>query len=143
VRLFVVDASVAAKWCLPAKGETLTDEALRLLGRYAKGEIRFVVPDLFWAELANLLWKAVRQGRSVKSAAETALRSLRERRLPTVPSLVLLDLAFNIASGFDRTVYDSLYLALALQFKAQLVTADEKLANAVAAQLPVKWLGAL
>lgn len=138
-----MDASVAAKWCLPAKGETLTDEALRLLGRYAKGEIRFVVPDLFWAELANLLWKAVRQGRSVKSAAETALRSLRERRLPTVPSLVLLDLAFNIASGFDRTVYDSLYLALAVQSKAELITADEKLANAVAAQLPVKWLGAV
>jgi len=56
---------------------------------------------------------------------------------------VLLDLAFNIASGFDRTVYDSLYLALAVQSKAQLVTADEKLANAVAAQLPVKWLGAV
>jgi hypothetical protein len=51
--------------------------------------------------------------------------------LPTVPSLVLLDLAFDIASGFDRTVYDSLYLALAVQSKAQLVTADEKLANAV------------
>jgi predicted nucleic acid-binding protein len=143
VRLFVVDASVAAKWCLPAKGETLTEEALRLLGRYVKGEIRFVVPDLFWAELANLLWKAVRQGRSVKSAAETALRTLGENRLPTVPSLVLLDLAFDIASGFDRTVYDSLYLALALQFRAQFVTADEKLANAVAAQLPVKWLGAV
>jgi predicted nucleic acid-binding protein len=114
-----------------------------LLGRYVKGEIRFVVPDLFWAELANLLWKAVRQGRSVKSAAETALRTLGENRLPTVPSLVLLDLAFDIASGFDRTVYDSLYLALALQFRAQFVTADEKLANAVAAQLPVKWLGAV
>jgi predicted nucleic acid-binding protein len=143
VRLFVVDASVAAKWCLPAKGETLTEEALRLLGRYVKGEIRFVVPDLFWAELANLLWKAGRQGRSAKNAAEMALRTLGENRFPTVSSLVLLDLAFDIASGFDRTVYDSLYLALALQFRAQFVTADEKLANAVAAQLPVKWLGAV
>src|SRR6266849_634161 len=42
--------------------------------------IRFVLPDLFWAELANVLWKAVRRGRSVKSAAETALRSLGESR---------------------------------------------------------------
>ncbi len=44
---------------------------------------------------------------------------------------------------FDRTVYDSLYVALAVDSKAELVTVDEKLANALAARLPVKWLGAL
>ena len=141
--LIVVDASVAAKWCLPAKGETLTDQAAHLLGRYAKGEIRLVVPDLFWAELANLLWKAIRQGRCMKAAAEMALTSLADRNLPTVSSLTLLDLAFGIATAFDRTVYDSLYAALAVHSKAQLITADERLANALAAHLPVKWLGAL
>lgn len=141
--LVVVDASVAAKWCLPAKDEPLVDAAGRLLRGYAKGEIRFVVPDLFWAELANLLWKAVRQGRCAKATAETALTGLQDRKLPTVSSLDLLDLAFGIATAFDRTVYDSLYVALALQAKAQLINADERLANALAAQLPVKWLGAL
>lgn len=60
---YVIDASVAAKWLLPASGETLTQEAAELLKRYAGGEVRFVVPDLFWAELANVLWKAVGQGR--------------------------------------------------------------------------------
>jgi predicted nucleic acid-binding protein len=38
-------------------------------------------------------------------------------------------------------VYDCLYVALALRLKGQLVTADERLANALAAHLPVKWLG--
>lgn len=141
--LVVVDASVAAKWCLPAKDEPLTDEAFRLLRRYGKGEVRFVVPDLFWAELANLLWKAVRQGRCGKTEAETALTSLAGRNLPTVPSLAVLDLAFAIATAFDRTVYDSLYVALAVHLKAQLITADERLAGALAAHLPVKWLGAV
>jgi predicted nucleic acid-binding protein len=42
----------------------------------------------------------------------------------------------------DRTVYDSIYVALALQYKADLFTADERLANALAARFPVKWLGA-
>jgi predicted nucleic acid-binding protein len=60
VSVLVVDASVDAKWFLPDKGETLVDEALRLLHQYAAGEIRFRVPDLFWAELGNLFWKAVR-----------------------------------------------------------------------------------
>lgn len=139
----VVDASVAAKWFLPGRGETLAEEAFRLLRRYAKGEIRLLVPDLFWAELGNLLWKAVRQGRCTKTAAESALASLRDRKLPTVSTPALLDVAFAIALAFDRTVYDSLYVALAVHSKAELVTADERLANALAAHLPVKWLGAM
>ncbi|MHB8412536.1 MAG: type II toxin-antitoxin system VapC family toxin [Candidatus Acidiferrales bacterium] len=139
----VVDASVAAKWFLPGRGETLAEEAFRLLRRYARGEIRLVVPDLFWAELGNLLWKAVRQGRCTKTTAESALTSLKDRKLPTVPTVALLDVAFAIALAFDRTVYDSLYVALAVHSKAELVTADERLANALAAQLPVKWLGAM
>jgi len=60
VSLFVVDASVAAKWFVPAEGETLTYEALEFLRRYATGQIRLIVPDLFWGEFANILWKAVR-----------------------------------------------------------------------------------
>jgi predicted nucleic acid-binding protein len=143
VSVLVVDASVAAKWFLPVPGETLVDEAFRLLHQYADGEIRFLVPDLFWAELGNLFWKAVRRNRWTQTSAEAALTALQERKLPTVSSAVLLDPAFRIAIAFDRTVYDSLYIALAVHSKAQLVTADERLATAVAAELPVKWLGAL
>ncbi len=141
--LAVIDASVAAKWFLPARGETLVDEAFHLLRRYAKGELQFLVPDLFWAELANIFWKAIRQRRWEKPAAERALASLEERRLATVSSLTVLDVAFGIATAFDRTVYDALYVALAVHSKAQFITADERLANALAAQLPVKWLGAI
>lgn len=140
---FVVDASVAAKWFLPAAGETLTDEALQLLRRYTKGQIRLIVPDLFWAEFANILWKAVRQGRWTKGAARAAIAAMKDRNLPTAPSLTLLEKAFAIATTFGRTVYDSLYVALALSSKAQLVTADQKLAHALAAHLPVKWLGSV
>ena len=68
---------------------------------------------------------------------------LQERKLPTVPSLSVLDVAFAIATAFDRTVDDALYVALAVHSKAQLITADERLANALAAHLPVKWLGAI
>jgi predicted nucleic acid-binding protein len=143
VSLFVVDASVAAKWFLPAAGETLTHEALELLHRYTTGQIRFIVPDVFWAEFANILWKAVRQGRCSKDAAEAAIAAMKDRNLPTVPSLELLEAAFAIANAFQRTVYDSLYVALAISSRAQLLTADERLAHALAATLPVKWLGSL
>jgi predicted nucleic acid-binding protein len=143
VSLLVVDASVAAKWFLPAAGETLTEEALGLLRRYAKGDVRFIVPDLFWAEFANILWKAVRQGRVTATTAELAIETMKSRNFPAVPSLELLEEAFIIATTFRRSVYDALYVALAVRLRAHLVTADERLAHALAAHLPVKRLGSV
>jgi len=139
----VVDASVAAKWFLPPLQEPLINEAFLLLDSYTKGQVQFIVPDLFWAEIGNLLWKACRQGRCTKNTAELAITSLKQRNLPTVPSDGLLDLAFSIATTFDRTIYDCLYIALAVQSNSQFITADERLANALAAHFPVKWLGAI
>ncbi len=140
--LLIPDASVGAKWCLPGQNEPLTDEALSLLHRYEKGEVRFVVPDLFWAELGNVLWKAVRRGRCTQESAEAALEAIRERSLPTTSSVQLVESALAIACTFDRSVYDCLYVALAVQTKGQFITADQRLANGLAAHLPVKWLGA-
>lgn len=60
----------------------------------------------------------------------------------TVPSLGLLTEALKLALFYDRPIYDCLYVALAVQFKSVLITADEGVANALAARLPVKWLGA-
>jgi predicted nucleic acid-binding protein len=85
----------------------------------------------------------VRQGRCSKDAADAAIAAMKDRNLPTVPSLELLEAAFAIANAFQRTVYDSLYVALAISSRAQLLTADERLAHALAATLPVKWLGSL
>jgi predicted nucleic acid-binding protein len=101
------------------------------------------VPDVFWAECGNILWKAVRQGRWSRSAAEKAILALKNRSFPTTSSHDLLEEAFSIAATFDRAVYDSLYVALAVRLKADMVTADERFANALAAHLPVKWLGAV
>jgi predicted nucleic acid-binding protein len=143
VTTYVIDASVAVKWVLPAKHETLSAEAFQLLNAYVAGEVRFIVPDLFWAEFANVLWKASRQRRLSVRDSEAFLRSATERAFPTFPTLTLLEDAFAIATAFDRTVYDALYVALAVRFKSQLITADEALANTLAAHMPVKWLGSL
>jgi len=143
VSLIVLDASVAIKWFLPEKLETLATEALALLDRYGKNEIQIIVPDLFWVEFASVLWKAIRRGNFPKVSADAALASLNRFDFSTVPSLKLLDRAFEIATGFERSVYDSIYVALAVQSNAQLVTADERLANALAARFPIKWLGAV
>jgi predicted nucleic acid-binding protein len=139
----VVDASVAAKWCLPAQQEELVPQAENLLTSYRRVEIGLLVPDLFWAELANVLWKAVRRGRISTDRAMSALSLVGDLGIPSVPSFDLLPQALLLAMNHGRTVYDSLYVALAVQSKSEMITADEHLANALAAKLPVKWLGAL
>lgn len=139
---FVLDASVAVKWMLPAKGELLRPQAFRLLDAYEAGDVDLIVPDIFWAECGNVAWKAVRQQRLDRSSAELAIWSLTLRNIPTVSSAKLLQSAVSIALDFGRSVCDSLYVALAAQSKTPLLTADERLANSLAARFPVKWLGA-
>ena len=139
----VLDCSVAIKWAIPLVREPLTDESLRLLRRYVNGEIEFIVPDVFWAEVGNVLWKGTRQNRWRQDEAESVAADMQARDFTTVPSLMLLPEALKIAFAHDRAVYDCLYVALAVQSKTDLITADERLANALAARFPVKWLGAI
>ncbi|HEV3308260.1 MAG TPA: type II toxin-antitoxin system VapC family toxin [Candidatus Sulfotelmatobacter sp.] len=139
---FVLDASVAVKWSIPSANETLTAQSVQLLQRYVNGEINFIVPDVFWAEVGNVLWKGVRQRRWPQVLADAAAEEIKNRNFLSISSLTLLPEALRIAFLHDRSVYDCLYVALAVQFNVEMVTADERLANALAARLPVKWLGA-
>jgi predicted nucleic acid-binding protein len=138
----VVDASVAVKWCLPREHEDLALQAEELLVSYRAGTEIFLVPDLFWLEVANALWKAVWKQKIDSEVAARSLKVVRDLNIPTISSVDLVPRALRLAVEHRRTVYDSIYVALALHAKANLITADERLANALAAHLPVKWLGA-
>ena len=61
----------------------------------------------------------------------------------TSPCRPLLRDALTIALAFDRSVYDAVYVALAMVSNAPLLTADERLANALGVRFPIRWLGAL
>lgn len=142
MNLVVPDASVAAKWLVWA-GEPLEAEALSLLPLRNQGQLEFIVPDLFWPEIGSILCKAVQRGRCNEETAKRSIPALRGYDLTTEPTEPLLESAFAIARQYNRSFYDSVYVALAVSRRGTLITADEKLANATAAYLPVKWLGAL
>jgi predicted nucleic acid-binding protein len=120
----VVDASVAAKWYLP---EPYSQFALDLLDP----SFQLMAPDLLFSEMGNLLWKRViREEITQREALEILLA------LDSVPFLIweskgLITLALDLACGTKRTVYDCLYLAVAVETKSRLVTADLKLFNAL------------
>jgi predicted nucleic acid-binding protein len=143
VTSYVLDASVAAKWFLPPEQEPLATEARTVLRNYSSGDCRLVVPDLFWPEMGIVLWKAARSGRISPRSRDAAVEILETSGIRTVPSLPLLKIALAIALRFDRPLYDCEYVALAVESNTPLLTADERLANALSARFPIRWLGAL
>ena len=121
---FVVDASIAVKWFMP---EAYGDAALRLLN----AEHSLVVPDLLFPEVGNVLWKRVQRREVTVREATTTLEALASLPLEVHPSKPLMPLAFEIACRAHRSVYDSLYLAIAVLRQCPMVTADRKLYGAL------------
>ena len=135
--LYVVDANVVAKWFVP---ESLSEEAVRLLDERHE----LASPDLLWPELGNVLWKKARAGQLTGQETARILRALDQFPVTFFPSRLVLEGAVEIALGTGRSVYDSVYVALAVALECQLVTADERLVNALAVgplAPHVLWIG--
>jgi predicted nucleic acid-binding protein len=54
-----------------------------------------------------------------------------DRRVRVIPSRLLAENALRIASAEGQSTYDCLYLALAVQARCQLITADERLIKTI------------
>ena len=118
---FIVDAGVAVKWYVPEVHEA---DAKRFLS----ADFILHVPDLFFPEFGNIIWKKARLLRTPEiSEAEgyAILELLAEVALTVHPMAQLLKAAFELAMSAARpTVYDSYYLVLAKTLNCRLVTAD-------------------
>jgi predicted nucleic acid-binding protein len=116
----VVDASVAAKWIFP---EAHSEAAKRLLNR----KYTLNIPDFFLLEIDNILWKRTQRGEITPKEAGTCRTAFHDFPLKIHPFIHSLDLAYTVAQNAGQSLYDSLYVALAIQLDARLVTADRKL----------------
>lgn len=126
----VVDASVGIKLFLveedTAKAHALFAELT------AVPPARFYVPDLFYVECANILWKYTRRFGYPAENARQDIEALQALRLQTVSTADLLTPAFAWALAYDLTAYDACYAALAQQLALPLVTADAVLVRKLA-----------
>ena len=133
----VVDASVAAAAFFP---EDHSDAARELL---ASGRTLHA-PDLIWAELGNVIWKRYRLSEIDEAEANDLLADALALPLRIAPSDELLEAALKLAMRTGRTVYDCLYLALALKINAMMITADRRLVRSLTAgplAPHVAWIG--
>ena len=142
MKTYVLDSCVAAKWVLPEKGETFVTESLAIYDLFARDELGLTVPDLFWPELGNILWKAARAGRIPSASVSLAMQKMVQLGIRTFPTQPLMDPALAIAIHYGRPIYDAVYVALAVTSNRVLVTADERLVNSLGTYFPVRWIGA-
>ncbi|WP_017720172.1 type II toxin-antitoxin system VapC family toxin [Kamptonema formosum] len=89
--LFVVDANVAIKWVVP---EIHSSDALRL----RSPDCDLLVPDFFFPEIANILWKRIRRGETTLENAQEDLAALMTAPLQIHPSFALMPQALDIAA---------------------------------------------
>ena len=115
----VVDASIAVKWFIL---EVHSEDAARLL----RSKQDFLAPDLIWAEVGNVLWKKVLRKEISFEQARGILKDFLRFPVQTFGSHALLDAAWGLAAQYGITVYDSLYLAVAISQNCSAVTADRK-----------------
>lgn len=123
--LYVVDACVAAKWFTE---EQYSEQALQLLS----GKDSLHAPDFLLLELDNLVCKWIRRGVITGDEGDDIRSGLRRQGMQFHPFSLLQEHAFTIAVQTGRALYDSLYVALALTLKGQMVTADRRLYDALA-----------
>ena len=135
----VIDASTAAKWQLSEESEA--GRARDILQDYSTGKVTFLAPRIWHYEIANIFNKAVSTKRLTEEEGQQALQALLTLDIEFVEFPTPVD-AYRLARTYQRSVYDSLYLAAAQTNGSPLWTGDRKLYNAVKDRFSfVKWIG--
>jgi predicted nucleic acid-binding protein len=130
----VVDCSVAAKWALAESGEIA---AFRLLDQQALGELSLIAPDLLLMEFASLIAKRTRRKEMSPAEAYQAFRLIEEAELRLFETRPLLGDALDLALNSQMSLWDCVYLALAIEHDCPLITADRRLFRSASGRHPV------
>ena len=133
---WVVDASVAVKWLLP---EEHREQARILL----EEDHDRVAPDLILLEVGNALWKRVRRNQLAPGDAVEAFELFSQLPLQLEGAATFAPITQRIALHTEQTMYDCLYLAMAVAYECPLVTADAQLFRAIAGgpmKSHIRWI---
>ncbi|MCE5279783.1 MAG: type II toxin-antitoxin system VapC family toxin [Planctomycetaceae bacterium] len=133
----VPDASVLAKLYFQEEHSAQCEHVIA-----AAAEL--VAPDLVWAELANIIWKRVGRKAIDHAEADDILAACLMLPIRILPTRGIAADALRLANTTGRSVYDCLYLVVAIQEGCLLLTADRRLVNGLRSTpwaSHVRWVG--
>ncbi len=125
LKRFVIDASILVKLYFE-------EEHSESSVRYVKNAAELLAPDLIWVEAANVVWKRLRRNELTSADATALVDEMLRVPIVSASHAGLTSPALALAAQTGRTVYDCLYLALAIRENIPMLTADERLANSLA-----------
>ena len=125
----VLDASAVASWYIAGQA-TAGGDALLL----EAPDLEFDTPHVFPTEVANLLLKAERRSRIPQAKAVEALEGLAGLRIRVhpAPDWAGMGSMLQLARAEGLSVYDALYLDLAIREGATVASRDAPLLEAAA-----------
>lgn len=133
----IIDASVLLSAFFPDEAQPQAQAVLRA---HAAGRERLSAPALIAYEVTNAIWQAERRGLISSAQADEVLQAVSGLDIELVP--FRWGESLPLARKFNRSVYDAAYLSLAAARGEKLITADERLYNAVHPKLKwILWLG--
>ncbi len=133
MKTYVLDSCVAIKWYFPERHK---EAAERLLN----SAYHLHVPHLFLLEFINVVCKKRRRGDISKEESDFAINEIQQVPLKWHDDRAVLTKAYDIANEMQRSLYDCLYLSLAISLDGEMVTADLKFYEALKTGNYAKWL---
>lgn len=130
---YIIDASVILKWFIP---EEHSERALRL----KDSDARLHAPAFLTLEVGKVLSKKRRRGELTTQDTEDIWRAFRRAPIRRHADEALVLAAFDLAQHTKQSVYDSLYLALAMKLDLPFLTADGKFYHALQHGYYGRWL---
>jgi predicted nucleic acid-binding protein len=100
------------------------------IGAAEKGLHQAIAPELLAAEAANVVLKKQRSGALSDGEAAELLKDIMALPIRLLSHQPLVGPAYKLALQLNRTIYDALFLALAIDRGAVFFTADMALAKA-------------
>ena len=130
---YVLDASVVVKWFIP---EEYSESALKL--KNVDG--RFHAPAFLTLEVGNVLANKRRRNELTSVEVEGIWRAVQQAPIRRHSDETLVLAAFDLAQQTRTTLYDNLYLVLAMELKIHCVTADRKFYQALESTPYRQWI---
>lgn len=136
--MVVIDTTVFAYALLGEPAHK--DEALAVLAKAPE----IAVPDLFFAEFANVVWKWVQANRLPIDEGVVTLATCEPLIASVVGGSVLWEPALLVSCEKAHPVYDSFYIALARRLGTKVVTYDKRMLSKFSddAMAPSRFLSA-
>jgi predicted nucleic acid-binding protein len=125
MKVVVVDTSALIRLYVP--DGPIPDDLEAHISSALRAETTLVIPELALAEFAQVLWKKEQSGYLSTPEVDEIMSAFLELPIEVFGHYDILSDALSLARRYSLSIYDALFLALAGNRTAELVTADQRL----------------